>query len=117
MGTKGLYGLSARLLLPGAGVVLLEIAQRMAGRLVGRPAPPRRRDRLLVATVEELDAHPVAVEPIAGGAVGQEQNLGAVRILVLDREPDRLLGGESVLGGSMRQKAAVVIGPEMGGQR
>jgi ABC-type multidrug transport system ATPase subunit len=108
--------LGARLLLPAAGVGLLKIAEGMAGRFIGRPAPAGGGHRLLIAAVEQLDAEAEGADPVALGAVGEKQHLSTVGILVLDREPDRLLGGEAVLRRPMRQEAAVVIGPEMGRQ-
>ena len=63
--------LCVRLLLPGAAVILLEIAEGVAGGLVGGPAPARRRHGLLVGAVEQLYAKLIGGDLRTLGAVSQ----------------------------------------------
>src|SRR5690242_351947 len=105
-----------RLLLP-ATLALLPIGHRVAGALVVRPALARVGDALGVVAVEQLEAAFVLRELPCRGAVGEHEDAGAVRILVVDREPDRLLGGVAVGLAAMRQECVRVVGPEPRVQR
>ncbi len=62
----------------------------MVAVLEAAPLFARGRERGLVVAVEQHRAELVVVEAPAHRAVGQEQDLGTVRPLVLVGEPDRL---------------------------
>jgi hypothetical protein len=93
-------------------VGLLPIGERMAGVLVGLPPRPRRLDRGRIVAVEQLEA---AFEfRHAGGlrAVGEEQVLRPVRVLVRAGQPDRLIGGVAVGGAAVRNPGILIERPE-----
>ena len=97
--------------LPLPARVLLPIDDVVAGLLVALAAHARSRDRARIVAVEELEAAGILVDPGRARAVGQDEDLRAVRVLVLRREPDRLLGWKAVARPTMGKEAAIVIGP------
>src|SRR5688572_16868290 len=105
-------GAKSRLLLPAAALVLLPVAEFVAGVLPRLPAGAGGLDGGGVLPVEEVEAAPIFADPLRYRAVGQHQTGGAVRILVLGREPDRLALGPAIAFAAMRQEGALLIGPE-----
>ena len=95
---------------------LLPVDDGVAG-LVGLPALARVGDGIVVAAVEQLEAALVVGHALRLRAVGDEQEGGAVGILVEMRQPHRLAVGLAVLGRAMRQEAVGIVGPEMGVER
>src|SRR4029077_16318618 len=83
---------SLGLFLPAAARCLLPIDDRVACRLVGLPARARFDDRGLVAAVEQLEAALVVGHTFRSCMVGDEQEAGAVWILVDRRQPYRIAG-------------------------
>ena len=49
--------------------------------------------------------------PAGDRAVGQDQDLGAVRVFRLHRQPHRLLLGKAIARRTVRQERPVVVGP------
>src|SRR5262245_36564449 len=88
--------LQSRLLSPAAGRGLLPIDNRVARRLIGLPALTRFGNGGLIAAVEQLEAALVVADPLGASTVGDEQEGGAVGILVEMGEPDRLALGLAV---------------------
>src|SRR6187397_1139734 len=85
-----------RLLLPSARGGLLPIGQRVAGCLVGLPALAAVDHCGVVAAVKQLEAALVVGQPVRAGAIGDEQEGGAVGVLVEMGEPHGLAVGLAV---------------------
>ena len=105
------------LLLPAARRRLLPVDDA-CGRPPCRPSSARGvGDGVLVAAVEQFEAALVVGDPVRARAIGDEQERGAVGVLVEMGQPDRLALGLAVARRAVRQEAVGVVGPEMGVER
>src|SRR4051812_16292381 len=98
----------SRLALPAAALVRLPIGDVKTILLGLAPARTSGVDGVAISAVEQEH------DPLIGRGVGryrravqQEAHAGAVRIVVVDREQDRLLAGIGISPGAVRKKAVV----------
>src|SRR5581483_533609 len=110
------YGPS-RLLLPPALRRLLPVGDLAAGLSGSHPLRARFGDGGGIAALEQVDDARVGREVARLGTVDQEAHAGAVGILPLRRQIDRLGGGIAVAPGAVRQEAVVAPGPQQGVER
>src|SRR5205823_510417 len=99
---------TSALLFP-AGRGLLPIGQAVAGRLGLAPTLAGGGDGALVIAIEQVDDAGEVIEIGRGAAVDQDQHRGAVRVLGIGAEPNRLLLRVAVAGRTVRQEAGVAI--------
>src|SRR5581483_7362881 len=108
---------ASALLFPAAAVGLLPVGRLVPGRADTGPRRACAPDRVGIVAVEEEDDALVAGEIAGFGAVGEEADAGAVRIVAGGGQPDGLVLGESVPGGAVRQEALLAVGPQVGVER
>src|ERR1700738_5128898 len=94
-----------------AGLGLLPVGQDVPARLGMAPTLARRLDRGGVVAVEQIGAAGEGAEILGGDAIDQDQHRGAVWVLGLVAEPDRLGRGIAIAGRAVRQKARLIVGP------
>ena len=89
----------------------------MAVLAVGFPPPPGGVDGGRVAAVEQFEAALIVADVRGSRAVGEEQELGPVGVIIRGRQPYRLVLGRAVLFGAVGQPRALFIGPQKPRQR